>query len=232
MKRPRLAVGHQGGLAPVFRRRRTRRGLDAATGDVVWSQPVEGEALGLAAADNALFVSTDKGKIYCFRHGVTQRLCKHAPSFSDPYAANDVYEEAARIAVEGAGRTRGYCVVMGVGDGELAYRIAKHSEFYVVGLDKDAERVAAAREKLAQAGVYGTRVVVYHEPNDPPRFVHRFANLVVSDSAIGEGTVPYAPEIRPSHGAAVHGHDHAGFAEEAWMSPATGAIRSSPIGRR
>ena len=83
---------------------------------------------------------------------------------------------------------------MGVGDGELAYHIAKHSEFYVVGLDKDAERVAAARAKLAQAGVYGSRVVVYHEPNDPPRYVRRFANLVVSDSAIAEGSVPYAPK--------------------------------------
>ena len=51
--------------------------LEAATGDVVWSQPVDGEALGLAAADNALFVSTDRGKIYCFRHGAARASRTH-----------------------------------------------------------------------------------------------------------------------------------------------------------
>lgn len=166
--------------------------LDTATGEEVWSQPVEGEARGLAVADDALFVTTDKGHIYCFRHGTTSPV-RHKPSFAEPYAANPLYEEAARVAVESADRRRGYCLVLGVGDGELAYRIAKQSEFTVVCLDPDAERVSVAREKLAKAGVYGSRVVVYHEPNDPPRYVRRFANLVVSDSAIASGTVPYAP---------------------------------------
>lgn len=167
--------------------------LDAATGDAVWSQPVDGEALGLAAADDALFVSTDKGKLYCFRHGATQ-AAEHAPSFGDPYDANAVYEEAARTALEAVNRKRGYCLVLGVGEGELAYRIARQSEFFVVGLDRDADRVDAARRKLARAGVYGSRVVVYHEPNDPPALVGRFANLVVSDDAITEGAVPYVPK--------------------------------------
>lgn len=167
--------------------------LDGDTGTLVWSGAVEGEAHGLAVADGALFVSTDKGAIYCFRHGTGEPVT-HAPSFSSPYANGSVYAEAARLAVAAAGRTRGYCFVLGVGQGELAYQIARQSEFSVVGLDKDPDAVTAARAKLAQAGVYGNRVVVYHEPNDTPDYANYLANLIVSDSAITTGTVPYSPQ--------------------------------------
>lgn len=197
--------------------------LDASTGAVAWSEKVEGDARGLAAADSALFVSTDRGRIYCFRQGATTPGT-HSPSFSEPYAENKVCQEAARIAVASADRKRGYCVVMGVGDGELAYRIAKQSEFFVVGLDKDPAKVAAARGKLARAGVYGTRVAVYHQPDDPPAFARRFANLVVSDSAIAEGKVPYAPEsvlglVQPYSGTVVLGSPKGMEVSGKWTHP-------------
>ncbi len=35
----------------------------------VWSSSVHGNAFGLAASDGALYVSTDEGRIYCFRKG-------------------------------------------------------------------------------------------------------------------------------------------------------------------
>jgi outer membrane protein assembly factor BamB len=41
--------------------------LDAATGKSLWSAPVDGKALGLAVANGALYVSTDRGSIHCFR---------------------------------------------------------------------------------------------------------------------------------------------------------------------
>ena len=41
--------------------------LDAATGDSVWNAPVDGKSLGLAVANGALYVSTDRGSIHCFR---------------------------------------------------------------------------------------------------------------------------------------------------------------------
>ncbi len=46
--------------------------LDRATGEQIWRGQVAGKAHGLAAADAALFVSTDEGEISCFRPGVMQ----------------------------------------------------------------------------------------------------------------------------------------------------------------
>jgi outer membrane protein assembly factor BamB len=43
------------------------RALDAVTGDSLWTAPVAGRALGLAVANGALYVSTDRGSIHCFR---------------------------------------------------------------------------------------------------------------------------------------------------------------------
>ncbi len=50
---------------------------EAATGERIWTAPVEGRAYGLAAAAGSLFVSTDLGRIVCFtapeiRAGTTQ----------------------------------------------------------------------------------------------------------------------------------------------------------------
>jgi outer membrane protein assembly factor BamB len=42
---------------------------DALTGDRAWSADVEGTAHGLVVANGALLVSTDSGRIYCFREG-------------------------------------------------------------------------------------------------------------------------------------------------------------------
>ena len=41
--------------------------LDAATGDSPWNAPANGKSLGLAVANGALYVSTDRGSIHCFR---------------------------------------------------------------------------------------------------------------------------------------------------------------------
>lgn len=41
--------------------------LDAASGDSIWNVSVDGKAFGLAVANGALYVSTDRGSIHCFR---------------------------------------------------------------------------------------------------------------------------------------------------------------------
>jgi outer membrane protein assembly factor BamB len=40
--------------------------FDAKTGKQIWTAPVEGKAFGLAVAEGRLFVSTSRGRIYCF----------------------------------------------------------------------------------------------------------------------------------------------------------------------
>jgi len=47
-------------------------GIDATTGKVSWTRKVTGRAYGIAAADGAVFISTDQGSIHCLRQGATQ----------------------------------------------------------------------------------------------------------------------------------------------------------------
>ena len=41
--------------------------ISTRTGKPVWTAEIEGKAYGLAVAGGALYVSTDEGRIHCFR---------------------------------------------------------------------------------------------------------------------------------------------------------------------
>ena len=154
---------------------------------VAWSAEVDGLANGLAVAKGRLFVSTDKGTLYCFDTEATAKPdLREAQLRDDVYGKNDT---AAALAVEilkQSGVTDGYCVDLGCGDGALAYEIAKRSKLNVYAIDADPENVSKARRNLAAAGLLGVRVTVHH--GDPalspyPKYV---ADLVVSSrSAMG-----------------------------------------------
>ena len=47
--------------------------IDISTRKPTWSTDVEGKAHGLAVADGRLYVSTDRGNIYCFDDSATQQ---------------------------------------------------------------------------------------------------------------------------------------------------------------
>jgi len=184
--------------------------LDAATGRELWSTPVQGRAYGLAVSDGSLFVSTDRGIIYCFRPAPTGRVRERVPSFEDPYQPDAACVEAAQTALEHADTHRGYCLILGIGDGALAREIARRSEFFIVALDRDPAQVRAARDRLTRAGLYGSRVVVYHCAEDEPPYADYFANLLVSEECLETGRVPYAPAaalrmLQPCGGAVVLG---------------------------
>jgi len=187
----------------------------------LWQGKVAGRACGLAVSGGRLFVSTDKGNIHCFGKGDGGTVDVAPPARSSPYPADrwtPLYARAAAAVVKQAGVNKGYCLVAGVGDGRLAYEIAKCSELKVVGVSEDAGRVAAARDRLSKAGVYGTRVVVHHARLDKLPYPDYFANVITSDETLRRGTLPVpAGEVlrvlRPCGGVVA-------FCAADWLSPA------------
>lgn len=170
--------------------------LDAETGEAVATQTVEGNALGLAACDGHLLVSTDRGNIYCFGK---KRLFSSTrfppPPGPSPYRTDTwmpVYEAAAKAIVRETGITKGYCLVLDCGTGRLAYELAKQTQLNIVGIEHDPEKIAMARERLAEAGLYGSRVVV--EPWDLSTLPDYFANLIVSDAMVSMGETGASPQ--------------------------------------
>jgi len=168
--------------------------FDAGTSNVTWSHPVGGEALGLAVADGSLFVGTDEGRIYCFGQHPVENPKKHVPTSGSPYVDDPILAEAATTALRRADIHKGFCLVLGVGTGQLADEIARRSEFFVVALSQDSECVAEARNRLTKAGLYGKHVVVHHVPDDDLLYPDYFANLIVSEEFLLTGRLPCKPK--------------------------------------
>lgn len=141
------------------------------------------------------------------------------PAGASPYPEDGLtrhYEEAARWIVERAGADRGYCLVLGCKEGRLAYEIARRTKMRVIGVDPDKGRIDAARRALDSAGVYGVRVTVQQQAAGALPFPDYFANLIVSERTLIDGSLPESAAevfrmLRPCGGAALIGRT-AGFA--------------------
>ncbi len=180
----------------------------ADDGREAWTGKVDGKAYALAVSDGRLYVGTDRGTIHCFAKNGTQAAAplpgQEPTAKAKPDKLSPVFQRVAEDALAAAQADRGYCLVLGAGSGRLAREIAKRSQFRVIGVEPDAQKVSAARKMLTDAGLYGNRVVIHHGPIDKLPYQKRFANLIVSEESITTGKLPPATEVhrmlRPSGG--------------------------------
>ncbi len=124
---------------------------------------------------------------------------------------DSISAEAAREILAESGLTQGICLVVGCGEGRLAYELAKRSQMRVIGVDTDPQKVNAARQALKPTGVYGTRIALHHVASlSELPFTDSIANLIVSERALSEGGFPAPAEtlakyLRPAGGIALMG---------------------------
>ncbi len=128
-----------------------------------------------------------------------------------PDTLTPVYKRAAKRILASAGTDRGLCLVLGSGEGRLAFEIARRSRMRVICLDTDGAAVDAARATLQRTGVYGSRIAVlkvdsYSDLPLPPYA----ANVIASESVLAGGACPIAPAelarvLRPNGGVACLG---------------------------
>ncbi len=165
----------------------------ADNGRAIWAAPVDGKAFGLSVVNGGLYVSTDQGKIHCFKSNVKDgRKVITAKKDANPFQHDNLtqlYGKAAEYIIEQTGITKGYCLVLGCGQGRLVYELARRSDLKIIGVEKDADEVAAARDAIDKAGLYG-RVVVHHKDSATQPYTKYFANLVISDQTIRTGMLP------------------------------------------
>jgi outer membrane protein assembly factor BamB/SAM-dependent methyltransferase len=136
------------------------------------------------------------------------------PDATSPYGSDSAgarYSRAAEQILSATGVTRGYCLVLGCNEGQLAYELAKRSELILIGVDNDRDRITRARTLLRKAGVYGSRITLHHVASlDSLPFPRSFANLIVSDGSLATGKLPAAaaqvlPLLQPATGVACLG---------------------------
>ncbi len=220
-------------------------GYDTATGDERWRAEIEGEAYGLAAADGALYVSTDAGMLYCFASGegdpgpvIEQQPAGNVFATDGPQA--QLYREAADTIVRLSKASRGFCLVLGVETGRLAYELARRTELTIYCLEPDAAKVQAARAALDAAGVYGGRVFVDRGDFDDIPYSNYFANLIVSERPLHRGALPEVTadlvrKLKPCGGMVCVGApagEPGGAALAGWLAEfGLGEPKTSPDGR-
>lgn len=114
-----------------------------------------------------------------------------ATAATQPYPSDgrsDHSIAAAEILTQ-YGLDRGICLVLGIEDGRLAWELARQSHLRIIAVDSDAQRVATARSTLLNSGLYGARISVHQVDYRQLPFVSRFANLIVSESGINDGSL-------------------------------------------
>jgi len=123
------------------------------TQSVVMTADVDGEPLGLAAAEGYLIVSTGQGTIYCFGKRTTDQTVEISPKpKSSTYGKNKPFAKAAKEIVNRTGITKGYCLDLGCGTGQLAYELAKLTDLNIYAVESDPAKAAKARKLLDEAG--------------------------------------------------------------------------------
>ncbi len=151
---------------------------------VVWRAEIEGTPQRLLAADEKLFIVTAEGSIMAFAAPQPGAATTHVLPTPTPPAA-DQWTEKARAILDATGVGDGYALVLGIDRGRLIEELAGQSNLHVIAVDEDADKVAALRDRLYLAGLYGTRVsVLVGNPLTYP-FSPYLASLVVSETPDG-----------------------------------------------
>ena len=190
--------------------------VDAQTGEERARIEVDGTARGLAVANGRLFISTTTGTVQCLgpKPKVAVSAREIAPAaIASPYPADkqatQIQQRVARI-LKDSGTTAGYCLVLGRGDGRLAYELARQSDLAIYGIEADAALATKSRETLSRAHLYGTRVVIEHGDPALPEHPPYFADLVIDATSLaGKSSSISAADLlrvlKPHGGVAVLG---------------------------
>lgn len=158
------------------------------TKSVGMTADVDGNPLGLAAAEEHLIVSTDRGTIYCFGNKRTNNTIETGPKVrSSILDQKQRYAKIAEEIIAKTGITKGYCLDLGCGDGQLVHELARQTDLNIYAVEPDPVMATAARKRLDKAGLYGTRVTVLQRDLTETKLPNYFANLIVSGTSVRKG---------------------------------------------
>ena len=184
--------------------------VDTASKKAVWTAQVDGTPFGLAVAGGRLYVSTDRGTIYCYDSGTAPPAAIARRQIAAPPAVQAQIGQAADEIIKRSAVTDGYCLDLDGGDGSLAQALAQKTNLHIYVLCASDAEVEKARRRLLAAGLYGVRATVHRAAAAQPPYGKYFADLIVSSASLNSGPVAISPEnpplvLRPGGGIACTG---------------------------
>ncbi len=169
--------------------------VDIASKQVIWKQQLDGAAHSLAAAGGRIYAGTSTGSIYCFDGNDHEKPKEHRPTPRVDIAPKFV--QAAEEIVRKSGVTAGFCVDLACGDGDLVIALAQQTNLQIYALAPTDEAVNTVRQRIAAAGLYGTRITVHRGTPEQVPYGKYFADLVVSSQSLTSGPMNIAPDAPP-----------------------------------
>jgi len=184
-----VVIGGQGGIEL----------RSPADGSLLHKRHIDGQVLGLAFTDEALIAATDAGQVLCFAKAQTEEVSPITNSPAPASNAQNAWDEPIRALVDESltptfASTKGYALVLGAGDQRLVESLAANTDYSIVAVDTDAERVDALRQRFLRSGTYGGRVAALRTSSEQLPFADYIFSLVVSSQALDTPGKPAKPQ--------------------------------------
>lgn len=153
---------------------------------IAWTETVSGNVFSMVAARDRLLVVTEEGVLYCFGPGQRDAVT-HAydPEVLSP--EDDAWRDQAARLLKTTGAADGYGLLFGIGTGRLLEELLAQSDMHIVAFDPDPQKVARFRERLVEAGYYGTRAAVHSGDVRTVQLPPYIAELIVSEDTGAAG---------------------------------------------
>jgi outer membrane protein assembly factor BamB len=175
--------------------------LDPLSGREIWQGQAEGNVYSLAFADGKLYAGTDRGVIHCFGPAggdpEVRRTGRTVPARAD--ALGQGIQAFARNTLDRAGRSKGFCVVLGAALEKEAEAIARNAQMSVVLVEADATRADALRKHFRSLGLLGRSVFVRSE-SDALALPTGMANVLIVAKGASRPAEQYLSVVQPYGG--------------------------------
>lgn len=193
LKAGRRLYGHQG---------KTVFAIDLPAGEkravVSWKTEVDGTPSSVLAANGHLVVVTAEGGMHCFgAASIEPQTIADAAKTID--GSTDWSDPVARLLKQ-ADPGDSYCVVPGIGSGELISELVRQSKMRIIVVDPDKHRVTDLRRKYDDANLYGTRLTAHVGDPSDFRLPPYMANVVVSEEPQRFGIVTHSESLQKLYG--------------------------------
>ena len=168
---------------------------------------VDGTIHSMVVADDALFVATRDGCIFCFRdnsHADPQTPVIWKSETTDLMTSDDATATAMAVVRRSSSR-HGIAIVVGLSDGVLTKALINASEYHVVVFDDNSDRIQQLRSVLDETGLYGIRAAVIRDDLRNLSLPPYITTTLISE----QSDVVFEPllqTLRPYGGMAVGGH--------------------------
>ena len=127
--------------------------------EVIGTIPVDGQVLRLLAADDRLFAVTLDGRILAF--GAAELPPVRIESRAAIGAQEQDTPDRGLELLEHVQGSVGYALCFGGEDAALLRALVAHTDFRIVVVESDLERVGDLRAEFTAAGLYGKRLTVH-----------------------------------------------------------------------